>query len=59
MAHQCSQLVLQAEAAQQIWLLAWKELDQKIYIAVFAPIAESGPEKPEVEDFVDRQSFLE
>ena len=64
MADQCSKLILQVESAQQVGLLAWKELDQKIYITVFAPVAQNGAKNPqcfdggpaaEVEDFVDRQ----
>lgn len=67
MADQCSQLVLQVESAQQVGLLTGKELDQEIYIAVFAPIAKNGPVNPwcfygvtatEIEDFVDRAVVL-
>jgi hypothetical protein len=67
-ADQSRQLVLQVEAAQEVWLLAGKELDQEIYIAVFAPVTEDRAKNPqcfhrgtaaEVNNFVDRKPFAE
>ena len=68
MANQSRQFVLQVESAQEVGLLAGKELNQEIYIAVFTPVTEYGAKDPkcfhrgtaaEFEDFVDRQTFAE
>lgn len=46
MANQSRQFVLQVESAQEVGLLAGKELNQEIYIAVFTPVTEYGAKDP-------------